>query len=97
MELECPFQIFIYIIELFETGECDLQLIEKFSYKKELIEWCNLYCLNHFIPYLSGYSNQLNDIPPEYLEIYQQIVVLDRQVMEICEHWSRWFSFLVCM
>lgn len=72
IELECPFQIFIYIIELFETGECDLQLIEKFSYKKELIEWCNLYCLNHFIPYLSGYSNQLNDIPPEYLEIYQQ-------------------------
>ena len=49
IELEYPFHIFKYIIELFETGECDLQLIEKLSYKNELIEWCKLYCLNNIV------------------------------------------------
>ena len=24
------------------------------------------------MPYINGYSNQLNDIPPEYLKLYQE-------------------------
>lgn len=72
IELECPHYIFMYIIELFKTGKCDLQLIEKLNYKNELLEWCNLYCLNKFLPYLNGYTYQLNDIPKEYLKIYKE-------------------------
>ena len=72
IEIECPFHIFKYIIELLKTGECDLLLIEKLNYKKDLLEWCKLYCLNKYTPFLNGYINQLNDIPPEYLKIYQE-------------------------
>lgn len=72
IEIECPYYIFKFIIQLFETDKCDLDLLQKLNYKNELIEWCQLYCLNNFMPYINGYSNQLNDIPLEYLKLYQE-------------------------